>query len=117
MVKKLKLYNYGTSITFSLTFPIGEPDIHDLTCQQGRTVLDKKDIRISEAKDDQFKILIVEDDQELRSYIKKILEETYLIIECTNGQQGLAFLQQEIPENRSLREFAGLLWALYLPLL
>ncbi len=88
----------GQGSIFSLTFPIGEPDIHDLTCQQGRTVLDKKDIRISEAKDDQFKILIVEDDQELRSYIKKILEETYLIIECTNGQQGLAFLQQELPD-------------------
>lgn len=43
-------------------------------------------------------VLIVEDNTELRSFLKDILSETYKVIEAINGQEGLEKAVQQIPD-------------------
>jgi len=47
---------------------------------------------------EQTSILIVEDNMELRAFLYDILIETYKVIEATNGQEGLEFATQYIPD-------------------
>lgn len=43
-------------------------------------------------------ILLVEDHQELRDFIKSRLQSRYIIIEAANGQQGLEEAQEQVPD-------------------
>jgi signal transduction histidine kinase/DNA-binding response OmpR family regulator len=43
-------------------------------------------------------ILVVEDNADMRSYIREHLEKHYKIIEATNGEEGLAKAQETIPD-------------------
>lgn len=43
-------------------------------------------------------ILIVEDDHDLRKYLKNILMNTYLVLEATNGKEGLDMAISKIPD-------------------
>ena len=45
-----------------------------------------------------IRILIVEDNSELRSFLKDILSESYQVIEATNGQEGLDLAQEQVPD-------------------
>lgn len=45
-----------------------------------------------------FSILIVEDNQELRNFLKSILSENYIIYAAENGQQGLESALKNIPD-------------------
>ncbi|MBN2640003.1 MAG: response regulator, partial [Bacteroidales bacterium] len=44
------------------------------------------------------RILLVEDDSEVRSYIKECLEETYEILEAPNGKVALEMIDEEEPD-------------------
>lgn len=44
------------------------------------------------------KILVVEDDYDLRKYLKYILTNDYLVYEASNGEEGLEIAQQKIPD-------------------
>ncbi len=43
-------------------------------------------------------VLIIEDNADLRSYIKTHLQDDYQLIEANNGQKGLAFAEKYIPD-------------------
>ncbi len=43
-------------------------------------------------------VLIVEDNKELRRFLRNILAETYTVIEAVNGQEGLEYALQNIPD-------------------
>lgn len=45
-----------------------------------------------------FSILIVEDNQELRTFLKNILSENYIVLEATNGEEGAEIAQEQIPD-------------------
>ena len=47
---------------------------------------------------EQISILIVEDNPELRSFLKDILSETYKVIEAVNGEEGLKNALQYLPD-------------------
>ena len=56
-------------------------------------------IENKEVKDDTFPlILIVEDNHDLRFYIKSFLAETYSIIEADNGKEGLGIARKYLPD-------------------
>lgn len=44
------------------------------------------------------KILVVEDDYDLRKYLKYILTNDYLVYEAANGEEGLEIAQKKIPD-------------------
>ena len=84
--------------TFTLKFPVGKPDIHNTETEQvvKDTVTEVAETR--NADFDLLKILIVEDDGELRSYIKKELSKHYEVIEAVDGEEGLEKVQKELPD-------------------
>ena len=43
-------------------------------------------------------ILIVEDNSDVRAYIREQLENEYKVIEACNGEEGIAIAQNEIPD-------------------
>lgn len=43
-------------------------------------------------------LLVVEDNADMRNYIRKTLHEQYQIVEATNGKEGLAKAQQAVPD-------------------
>ena len=51
-----------------------------------------------EAENDREIILIVEDNKDIRTYIKDQLEENYKIIEAADGEAGLAAAKETIPD-------------------
>ncbi len=57
------------------------------TSDSGKTVKEEKAL-----------LLIVEDNEDLRQYIRRHLESTYRILESENGRQGLAVALEHIPD-------------------
>lgn len=54
---------------------------------------------LEENKDNDLeKILIVEDDYDLRKYLKNILIKDYMVLEANNGKEGLQITLKEIPD-------------------
>ena len=51
-----------------------------------------------ESTDNEETILIVEDDHDLRNYLKLNLQNDYSILESNNGKQGLDMAQQNLPD-------------------
>lgn len=43
-------------------------------------------------------ILVVEDNKELRSFLRNILSDTFTVIEASNGQEGLDYTLQHLPD-------------------
>jgi len=56
------------------------------------------DIQLPLAKIQQEIILIVEDNSDVRGYIREQLENDYNVIEACNGEQGILSAQNEIPD-------------------
>ena len=47
-------------------------------------------------RDDMFKILVADDDKNIRKYIKAVLEaENYTVFTCSNGEEALEILDKE----------------------
>ncbi|MCB2219875.1 MAG: response regulator [Bacteroidetes bacterium] len=56
-------------------------------------------IDIKKVNDDKFPlILVVEDNRDLRSYIKSIMAENYSVIEASNGKEGLEMAIGNLPD-------------------
>tara|TARA_R110002126_G_scaffold290897_1_gene449378 strand:- start:4708 stop:8682 length:3975 start_codon:yes stop_codon:yes gene_type:complete len=51
-----------------------------------------------EQEEDKEKILVVEDDYDLRKYLKNILRSDYNVLEANNGKEGLEITLKEIPD-------------------
>lgn len=102
----------GKGSTFSITIPFKQKDI---SIQEQYPVLDSKmshqdDLLLAEINDtediadetglkgDKPLILIVEDNQDVRMYVKSLLQEEYNIMEAPNGQNGLLKAKKHVPE-------------------
>lgn len=48
--------------------------------------------------EDVLKVLVVEDNNELRLFLKNILTDTYKVVEAVNGQEGLELAHQCLPD-------------------
>lgn len=55
--------------------------------------LNKKNIRSKT----NYKILIIDDEEEIRNFLKEELEETYRIISCSNGKDALQIIHSQQP--------------------
>ena len=64
----------------------------------GTTVPQPEALPTTEETEKDIRILIVEDNTELRSFLKDILSENYQVMEATNGQEGLALAKQQVPD-------------------
>lgn len=62
------------------------------------TVLFNEDTANSKNRKHQYKLLVVEDDPEIRGYIRQILSEEYHILEADNGKTGLELTMKESPD-------------------
>ena len=82
--------NTGTS--FSIFLPVLETE-SKLT-ETGET----KSLEKIKSEEDKSLILIVEDNSEVRSYIKENLEQNYRIEEAVNGEEGISKAIEKIPD-------------------
>ena len=91
----------GQGTTFYITLPIGEPGLHDVIYEEepleftDSLITDEEEPEIGDGK---YKVLIVEDDEELRHYMKKELNKTYCVIESSDGQMALDIVQKKLPD-------------------
>jgi signal transduction histidine kinase/DNA-binding response OmpR family regulator/ligand-binding sensor domain-containing protein len=84
--------------TFTIKLPVGKPDIHNTETEQTIKDSDTELTETESTDSDLFKILIVEDNSELRDYIKKELSRYYKVIEAVDGEDGFAKVQKELPD-------------------
>lgn len=50
------------------------------------------------AKDDLPKILVVEDNEEVRLFVKSVFTRQYVVLEAENGKEGLRIAREEMPD-------------------
>lgn len=98
----------GQGSTFTITLPL-KKDIFEQD-NQAEFILDDSDsTTIQDAeqaweedetakKEDSFSILIVEDNKELRGFLKNILSENYQVIESGHGEEGLQHACEDLPD-------------------
>ncbi len=58
-------------------------------------VEEKEDL---ETNSDGFSILVVEDNEELKAFLKSILSENYTVITASNGEEGLQHAVDDLPD-------------------
>lgn len=93
--------------SFTLMFPAGKssfkPSDFDEVLQHENEDLEQHDVagscpEISPNRISDFKILVVEDDDELRSYMKTRLSEKYNILDASNGKEALDVVRNYMPD-------------------
>ncbi|RKR09031.1 signal transduction histidine kinase [Flavobacterium sp. 90] len=101
----------GVGTTFKLLFPVGKEFFNENEILQEefkkekkisftpiveKTVIDSSDDQ--EKQDRVYTILIVEDNVELRNYLKNELKKEYKVITAENGQVGLELALEKLPD-------------------
>lgn len=71
------------------------PLVEDELLQQG---IQLKESRETEEKNEEIKVLVVEDNQELRNHLKTILESRYSVQSAGNGAEGIDVALRDIPD-------------------
>ena len=89
--------NIGT--TFSVEIPVnrGSYNNNEILYKEERT----KTLTQDSAEEDysnKLKILLIEDNDELREYLSKLLNKNYYVIDAPNGEEGLEKIKKEIPD-------------------
>lgn len=98
----------GVGTTFHLHIPLKEQPGEDqlpeaLSVYTGNILPESVELyaahetRPSQNKNDNI-LLIVDDNQDLRAYLRGIFEDTYQVIEAANGQEGLDSALKNIPD-------------------
>jgi signal transduction histidine kinase/CheY-like chemotaxis protein len=84
------------STTFTITIPKKAIEYSSVKTKKNNSTRNdvSKVIRINKSKPSERSILIVEDNEQMRNYLKEVLEE-YQITEAENGQEALEILQQQ----------------------
>ena len=59
---------------------------------------DSKGNALDAGSQEQPKLLIVEDNEQLREFLRSVLGKRFLIVEAANGEQGLEAAQRELPD-------------------
>ena len=116
LVKELVELHHGTITVvskpkqgscFTLRIPLGNKhltadeisEVHELIpASNTKTAESGGTLRHQLPNDETPRVLIVEDNEDLRNYLLLSLQEKYNIIEASNGQQGLERAIQEIPD-------------------
>ncbi|TDW47727.1 signal transduction histidine kinase [Flavobacterium sp. 270] len=101
----------GVGTTFKLLFPIGKDffNENEILPEEFKKekrisftpILDKEEILPNEDQEKQERIhtiLIVEDNVELRNYLKNELKKEYKVLTAENGQIGLELAMQKLPD-------------------
>jgi DNA-binding response OmpR family regulator/two-component sensor histidine kinase len=88
----------GGGTTFVLKVPVGEPGLYDESYDQGLDRTPEAEEIPPAGQQDSFTILLVEDDEELRGYMKKEMSRHYRVLEASDGQEALAIVQRELPD-------------------
>lgn len=95
--------------TFTILFQIGlahfsnDKDVEIINIEKGITLEQEESPLIEqqhtteEQIDESLTILVVEDDSDLRNFIKSILSPHYSVIEAKNGQEGYALTIKKMP--------------------
>lgn len=101
----------GVGTTFTVVFPLGneyftEAEIvgeeHQVVLRESikKVVVDEKEVSSTGevANEITHTILIVEDNTELRNYLKDELKKTYKVLVAENGQKGVELAKQKLPD-------------------
>jgi signal transduction histidine kinase/ligand-binding sensor domain-containing protein/AraC-like DNA-binding protein len=96
----------GYGSTFTICLPLTEgidqqtdiPENKDTALRIVRSEKEKKSQTALSEKDKKATILIIEDNHELRHYLKNLLSEVYRIVTAPNGKQGLETALTIIPD-------------------
>lgn len=87
----------GTVFTFRLKMDNSYPDaIHKESSQ--KPIAEPENQPVDETSDKQPVVLIVEDDEGIRQYVKYSLQSKYCILTATNGQEGVELARKNIPD-------------------
>ncbi|MCC8186106.1 MAG: response regulator [Bacteroides sp.] len=78
--------------------PDTEYILADLGPNQELCIPSEEPVREQQPGTDLFKLLLVEDNHELRSFIRQIFQETYCIVEALDGEQGLEKAFSHLPD-------------------
>ena len=105
LVKELVMLNNGTilanklqedKIQFTVTLPIVELAFNTSEIEKIKT---SEEVSVLETNlDNETVILIVEDDDDIRTFTKSIFKKQYKIIEAVNGEEGVIMALQHIPD-------------------
>lgn len=102
--------NEGTTFFLTLLKGTTHFDGHEIICGEQptapvaplqipeETVIHDKGKELSALVTEKPTLLIVDDDDELRNYINKVFSSGYTVLQAINGQQGLALVQQYLPD-------------------
>ncbi|WP_035652209.1 two-component regulator propeller domain-containing protein [Flavobacterium sp. ASV13] len=101
----------GVGTVFKLLFPVGKEffDENEILFEEYkkenkisfRPIVEKEETQLTEEEEHQdrtYTILIVEDNVELRNYLKNELKKEYKVIVAENGQVGLDLALQKLPD-------------------
>ncbi|WPO78261.1 two-component regulator propeller domain-containing protein [Flavobacterium sp. KACC 22761] len=101
----------GVGTIFKLLFPLGKDffDENEILFEgykkenkiSFKPIVEKEEIQLTEDEEQQdrvYTILIVEDNVELRNYLKSELKKEYKVIVAENGQVGLDLALQKLPD-------------------
>lgn len=79
--------------TFTITFPYEK--FSKISLPQDDKKNNSSDSKNSHGK---YSIVIIDDQEEIRQFVKEILEETYNVYEASNGKEGLKLIDKVHPE-------------------
>lgn len=97
----------GTGSTFTIFLPLGKKHWTDIPADLIKKVdivpeLQEESITLlpseSIAPESEVRILIIEDNDDVRLFIGEILKEKYTLLEASNGETGLKLAQETIPD-------------------
>jgi signal transduction histidine kinase/ligand-binding sensor domain-containing protein/DNA-binding response OmpR family regulator len=91
--------NLGKGTCFTLLIPLGKEHLNsnEILVENLKPVLTSEKKRKPLAKNGSPKLLIVEDNLDLRLYLNDILNEQYEVIEAKNGKEGLILAKRHYP--------------------
>ncbi|MEQ8582372.1 MAG: response regulator [Marinoscillum sp.] len=98
----------GFGTTFVITLPAGDarfseaedpqqPEKQSLTAIPDTVLIDRKKPEENQPTEAE-RLLIIDDNQEIRSYLTDLLEDTYHVFTAETGKQGIDLALQELPD-------------------
>ncbi|MDL2213489.1 response regulator [Bacteroides sp. OttesenSCG-928-D19] len=103
--------NEGGGSSFVIRIPLGKEHLNPDEIKEASGLPDISPERINVTPDSptdegktkmksktRYRIMIVEDDEEIRKYISKELGDDYYIVECANGKEALAAILKKAPD-------------------
>ena len=94
--------NEGIGTTFTIKIPVSQNNYSPTEVIKKEPAVEKKAVHLSDSENKtekkKNKLLIVEDNEELRSYLAHYLSRDYQVLESANGQSALEMVNKEMPD-------------------